>query len=118
MPSIGGHRVPPFAVVEMWRCGCGTRPPAGSCGNWPGTPTWCTRWRSPRTAGPWPAPATTGRCGCGTRPIWSMSARDSMSLRVSPIRCQASVRWWVSRPGIWQRRYTDPQQQGRRTSAL
>ena len=49
---------------------------------------------------------------------WLMSAGDSMSLRVSPVRCQASVRWWVSRPGIWQRRYTDPQQQGRRTSAL
>ena len=26
------------------------------------------RWRSPRTGGCWPAPATTGRCGCGTRP--------------------------------------------------
>ena len=25
MPSIGGHRVPPFAVVEVWTCrGSGT----------------------------------------------------------------------------------------------
>ena len=28
----------------------------------------CTRWRSARTGGGSPPPATTGRCGCGTRP--------------------------------------------------
>ena len=35
------------------------------------------RWRSARTARPWPAAATTARCGCGTWPPASRSAARS-----------------------------------------
>ncbi len=57
-------------------------PAAGPHGHvGPGAP----RWRSARTDGCWPAPATTRRCGCGTRPPASQVGRSP----ATPARCDA-----------------------------
>ena len=50
-------------TVRLWDPATGARQATltGHAGAW-------TRWRSARTGGGSPPPATTGRCGCGTRP--------------------------------------------------
>ena len=56
-------------TVRLW-----DGPPAGrSATRSPATPTWSSRWRSARTARPWPAAATTARCGCGMWPAVPVS---------------------------------------------
>ena len=49
------------------------------------------RWRSARTARPWPAAATTARCGCGT---WPPAARSATRSPATPAR---SARWRSAR---------------------
>ena len=62
----------------MARCGCGTWPPAArSATPSPATPARSGRWRSARTARPWPAAATMARCGCG---MWPPTARSASLL--------------------------------------
>ena len=56
------------------RRGCGTRPPASTCAPSPATTARSTVWRSARTGGCSPPPATTRRRGCGTRPPASTCA--------------------------------------------
>ena len=51
--------------------------PARSAAPSPATPAGSTRWRSARTARPWPAAAPMARCGCGTWPPTSRSATPS-----------------------------------------
>ena len=48
--------------------------PARSAAPSPATPARSSRWRSARTARPWPAAATMARCGCGTWPPAGRSA--------------------------------------------
>ena len=43
----------------------------------PATPARSTRWRSARTARPWPAAATMARCGCG---MWPPATRSAAPL--------------------------------------
>ena len=50
-----------------------------------------TRWRSARTARPWPAAAPTARCGCGTWPPTGRSAPRS------PATPAPSTRWRSAR---------------------
>ena len=57
-------------TVRLWDVATGR--PIGNPS--PATPMRSTRWRSARTARPWPAAATTARCGCGT---WPPAARSA-----------------------------------------
>ena len=45
-----------------------------------------TRWRSARTAQPWPAAATTARCGCG---MWPATGRSATRSPATPMRVQS-----------------------------
>ena len=67
--SPDGKTLAGGGTSTMARCGCGTWPPtARSATPSPATPARSSRWRSARTARPWPAAARTARCGCGTWP--------------------------------------------------
>ena len=64
-----GRHDPGQPAATTARCGCGTWPPAGrSAAPSPPRRSASTRWRSARTARPWPPAATLARCGCGTWP--------------------------------------------------
>ena len=59
------------AAAATARCGCGTRPPAGSsacCRPAPALLAACSGWRSAGTARCWPAAVPSAPCSCGTRP--------------------------------------------------
>ena len=62
--------------------GCGHRPPDREPPHRPHRPR-SGRWRSARTARPWPAAATTARCGCGT---WPPAARSGAPSPATPAR--------------------------------
>ena len=61
--AAAGHRQR-RQTVRLWDAATGQ--PHGSPS--PDTPARCSGWRSVRTGGCWPPPATIRRCGCGTPP--------------------------------------------------
>ena len=60
-----------------------------------------TRWRSARTARPWPPAATTARCGCGT---WPPAGRSATPSPAAPRRQLGGVQPGRQDPGHGRRR--------------
>jgi hypothetical protein len=68
-------------------------PPSHLACTLPATPTRSSGWRSARTGGCWPPPATTTRRGCGTRPPATACARVRLLASCRPPAVALFVLW-------------------------